>query len=321
MIFLFILLFLASSLLMFFSSSRLIDCLMLFAKILSWREFVASFFIMSLATSIPNLFVDLSAAFNKVPQLAFGDIVGGNILDLTLAVALTVLVGQTFLPAKSEMVQASAIFTVGIAILPMLLIFDGRLGRFDGLLLIAAFFAYAFWIFSKNSRFKKYYNRGRKKKIKIKKGELTTTIGWIGYYIFLLLIAAEGIIVSSQNFSKIFNVSLPAVGMLIVGVANCAPETYSSIISAKKKQTWSILGNLMGSVILCSTLVLGLVVLICPISNIDFSPFAIARVFLILASAFFLIIIRTDNRISREEGFFLLAIYLLFIVCEVALYK
>lgn len=319
MIFLFILLFIISSLVLFFSSSRLIDNLMMLSRFLSWREFVASFFVMSLATSLPNFFIDINAAISGVPELAFGDIVGGNILDLTLAIALTVILGKTFLPAKSEMVQTSAIFTVAIAILPLLMIFDGNLSTVDGLLLILSFLIYTGWIFSKNGRFKKYYNRGRKEKIVIKKKEAIVAGGWILLFSGLMFVASEGIIISAQKFSEIFKIGLPAVGILIVGVANCVPETYSSIICARKKQTWSILGNLMGSVLICSTLVLGLVAIIHPIQNIDFSPFFIARMFLALAALFFLIVIRTDEKITRNEGIILLVIYIMFIICEITL--
>jgi Ca2+/Na+ antiporter len=143
----------------------------------------------------------------------------------------------------------------------------------------------------------------------------------MGIYGILLFVASTGIIISAENFSKLLGIGLPVVGMIIVGIANCAPETYSCIVAAKKRQTWAILGNLMGSVIMCATLVLGLVAIIHPIANIDFSPFAVARVFLMLAAVFFLVIIKTDQRITRDEGFFLIGIYAMFLICEVALYR
>jgi len=73
----------------------------------------------------------------------------------------------------------------------------------------------------------------------------------------------------------------------------------------------------MGSVISCATLVLGIVVLISPIEIADFSPFAIARFFLIIAAIFFLFFVKTDRKITAKEAFFLLSLYLVFIVVEV----
>jgi cation:H+ antiporter len=89
--------------------------------------------------------------------------------------------------------------------------------------------------------------------------------------------------------------------------------------SAKAGQTWMILGNLMGSVIICATLVLGIVALIYPIHITDFSPFATARFFMVVSSLFFLIFLRTDRKITRKEGIFLLLLYVSFIITEILL--
>ncbi|GAI09015.1 unnamed protein product [marine sediment metagenome] len=135
--------------------------------------------------------------------------------------------------------------------------------------------------------------------------------------LILLLVASWGVVQSAQVFSDALSLSLPIVGILIVGLGNALPETYFAIISARRKQTWLILGNLMGSVIVCATLVLGIVVLISPIKNIDFSPFAIARIFLIISAVFFLIVVRTDQKITKKEGLLLIAIYILFLIAEI----
>jgi len=107
--------------------------------------------------------------------------------------------------------------------------------------------------------------------------------------------------------------------MLIVGVGNALPETYFAIASARKRQTWMILGNLMGSIISCATLVLGIVVLIRPIEIANFSPFAIARIFLIASAFFFLIVVRSGQRITKKEAVFLLLVYFLFLAAEIFL--
>ena len=78
-----------------------------------------------------------------------------------------------------------------------------------------------------------------------------------------------------------------------------------------------ILGNLMGAVIVPATLVLGIVALIHPIVITDFSAFAIARFFLIIAALFFLLFIRTGQKITKKEALFLLGIYLTFVLVEI----
>ena len=288
------------------------------AKFLGWREFVVAFFIMAFAGTLPNLFVGINSVWHKIPELSFGEIVGGNVVDLTLAVALAVLIGGASLPARSRMVQTSAIFTVGIAILPLLLMFDGKLGRGDGLILICGFFLYLLWLFSKEERFKKVYNSGKGKPIR-KFKNFFKDLGKVSLALILLLLAAEGIVKSARNFSEDLNIALPVIGILIVGLGNALPEVCFAVASARKKQTWMILGNLMGSIIVPATLVLGIVALLSPIKIADFSPFVIARVFLIISALFFFICVRTDQKITKKEALILLGVYLLFVVSEIFL--
>jgi len=110
---------------------------------------------------------------------------------------------------------------------------------------------------------------------------------------------------------------LSLIGILIIGLGNSLPEIYSSILAAKKGQTWMILGDLMGSVITPATLVLGVVALLRPIEMPDFSPFVVARFFLIISALFFFFFVRTDRKITVKEAVFLLLIYFIFVILEI----
>lgn len=298
-------------------SSSLVKSLIGMAKYLGIREFIVAFFVMSFAGSLPNLFVDVNAALRGLPNLAFGDIVGGNLVDLTLVMGLAILMGKKSVQAKSNMVQNSAFFTAVIAVMPLLLVLDGRLGRIDGVILIGAFLVYVAWLFSKSDRFKKEYNGSTKKKPIQGFSGFLKNVFKIVILIIVLLICSQVVIASAQYFSTKLGVSLSLVGILIVGLANCFPETYFSIISARKGEGYMVLGDLMGSVIVCATLVLGIVALVAPFTITDFSPFLIARIFLIIAIGFFLMVIRSGRQITKKEGLILLSIYIAFLLTEI----
>ncbi len=311
----YILIFLGSCGLLFLSGRWLVEALTRMARFLGWREFVVAFFIMALAGSMPNLFVGISSALHKIPQLSFGDIVGGNLIDLTIVVALAVLIAKG-LPAESRTVQATSIFTIGVAILPLFLILDGTLGRGDGILLILCFAFYIAWLFSKKERFSKVYNENEIPVVK-SFGIFIKDIGKVILGIVFLLLAAEGIVRAASFFAESLNLSIPLIGILIVSIGNALPEAYFAIASARKGQTWMILGDLMGAIIIPATLVLGIVALICPIKIPDFSPFAIGRFFLIISAMFFLFFVRTDRKITKKEALFLLGIYITFVLVEI----
>lgn len=154
----YLLIFLISSMLLTFSGKWLVDAISKIAKFLGWKEFVVAFFLMAFSVSISNFFVGIISALNKIPELSFGDVIGGNVIALTLLVGLGALISKTGLSAPSRTVQRSSIFTILIAILPIILVSDGVLSRSDGFLLILAFLGYIFWLFIKKERFAKIYD-------------------------------------------------------------------------------------------------------------------------------------------------------------------
>ena len=305
-------------LVLFWASSWIVESLIRIARYLGWREFVVAFFIMAFVGTAPNLFIGISSALHKIPELSFGDIVGGNLFDLTIILGLATLIAKE-LPAKSKMIQTSALFTLAVAVMPLILIWDGTLGRGDGFLLILAFAFYIFWIFGKKERFSKIYEQEDGISLVKEFRGFLLDLGKIALGIIILLLASEGIVRFATSFATDLNLPIALIGILIVSVGNALPEAYFAIASARRGKTWMILGDLMGSVIMSATLVLGIVALICPIRITDFSPFLVGRFFLILAVLFFYLFIRTGKKVTRKEAVVLLLIYFLFLVCELLL--
>lgn len=284
------------------------------ARYFGWREFVVAFIVMAFAATIPNIFVGISSVLHKIPELSFGEIIGGNVVDLTLAIGLATLIAGG-LPANSRLIRTSSIWTMIIAILPILLIFDGELSRGDGIILIFCFFIYIFWIFSKKERFTKVYEEIDYSPIK-KFREFLNDLVKVILGIILLLLAAEGIVRSAVFFSQALNVPIILVGILIVGLGNALPETYFAVAAAKRGETWMILGALMGAVVMPATFVLGMVALIQPIIIEHIPIIVLARFFLIISALFFFLFVRTDRRITKKEAIFLIAIYFVFVICQ-----
>lgn len=311
-----IFIFIFSVLFLFLSSSWLIESLTKIARFLGWREFVFALFIMAFAGSLPNLFVGISSIIQNVPQLSFGEILGGNIVDLTIAAGLAAIISKNGLTIKSRTVQGTAIFTLAIAILPLLLIYDRVLSRADGIILLSAFVVYFFWLFSKEERFTRVFDE--KEKIIGLKDILKSLAVLIGV-IILLVLAAEGVVRSSIFFSEILNLPLVLIGILVVGMSNALPETFFAVQAAKKGDDWMVVGGLMGAVISASALILGIIALLSPIEigRFDLPSLVAARFFLIIAAVFFLLFIRTGHKITRKEGIFLLAVYLLFVLVQI----
>ena len=305
---------LGSFLLLALAGKWLIDALARIGVCLKLKEFVLAFFVMGIGATIPNLIIGIMSALNKIPELSFGDVMGANIFDLSIIVGLAALISRGGLTSSSRTIQGSSVFVAIIALLPIFLIFDGKLSRIDGMMLLAGFAIYTLWLFSKKDRFTKVYENCPQifSLGEIVKASFTIVIGLI-----LLFIGGLGVVHSATFLYETFDLPLGLIGIFVVAIGTCMPETFFSLRAARQGHDWMILGNLMGNVVATSTFVLGIVSLIEPIKIVDFSPFAIARIFLIIAVMFFFFIVKSGQKITRKEGLILIGIYVLFLIVEI----
>jgi cation:H+ antiporter len=310
-----ILLVVISALVLFRSANWLVQGISKVALHLQWSEFVIAFFVMAVGGSLPNLFIGFSAIAHGIPELSFGDIIGNSVVDLTLVAAIAVLVGSDLL-AEGKLMQTSALLTISIALLPLLLILDGVLGRGDGIALMLVFIGYSLWMFSKRKYYQETFGENYTEPIKRFRNFLVG-IGQIMVGGILLFASAEGIVRSANFFAQVFSLPITLIGILVLGLGSALPELYFAVAAARRKKSWIILGELTGSVIILTTFVLGLIAFLQPIVVPDFSAFAIARFFMIVSALFFLIFVRTGRKITKKEAVVLILLYLAFVVTEI----
>ncbi|TSC73504.1 MAG: inner membrane protein [Parcubacteria group bacterium Gr01-1014_70] len=316
MVVLYVSIFLLSSIMLAVAGDWLVRSLSRIARFFGWNDFIAAFFIMSVAVSVPELFIGITAALEGIPELSFGNIIGANIIHFTLAIALaTIVLGK--LTFESSNVRLSVDFTILFALLPFLLMIDGMLSQRDGIILMSAFLIYVIWVFSKREHFSKQYQptlyNGHVALLPFE--AFRQFIKDFGTFLFgagVLLLAAKGIVEAASFFALTFHIPLVVVGVFIVGLGTALPETYFAVASARRGNQWMVVGNLLGSTVLTASLVLGLVAFLHPIVINDFSPYVIARAFLILSGSALLVFSRTGNTLTTREAFILLTFFVVF---------
>ncbi len=301
--------FVISCLLIIFASRMIIDALYRLTCRLRWKEFIVAFFAASIGAVIPELFIGVRAALKGVPELAFGSIVGQNIILFTLSVAICTFLLKEIV-VESRTVRAGAAFALIAVTLPFILLWNGTLGRIDGVILILTCLVYVFWLFSKEDHFLKKYDRPLKETSLLKDG-ITVFLGFL-----FVVLSAEGIIYAAQNISVYLGIPVAVFGLFAIGLGVALPETFFSVALAAKGHSWMILGGILGAVAISSTLVLGTVALIHPIEIDNFEFLRVARFFLISGGFFLFLFIRTSNKITKKEAWFLLGVYLLFLLFE-----
>jgi len=185
MLWLYILIFIISCFLLVKSGTWLVTSLSRIAQTLKWNEFLVSFCLLALASSLPELFVGLSAAFHKLPQLSFGNIIGANILNLTLGIGITALLLKGGLKIESKIARKSCFYAAFFVSLPLLLILDGTLSRVDGIILLLALGLYFRRILSEKEKFTKIFYKNPEEKVGQFKYFLKDLIAFFGSLAFL----------------------------------------------------------------------------------------------------------------------------------------
>ncbi|MBI2662921.1 sodium:calcium antiporter [Candidatus Woesearchaeota archaeon] len=298
----------ASALVLAKSGTSLVSSISKLARFLRVSEYTVSFVIMAFATSIPELFIGILSAINKTPELSLGNVIGANIANVTLVIGIVSLLGRN-IKIKDKIIFRDSFYMLIIAVIPILLMIDHTLSRFDGLLLLIMFFIYVY-VLMKN----KIPMEEDEKDIKYT--EIFKNVGIFLLSILLLLGSAQFLVKSAQSISVDLNVPVLLVGLFIVSIGTTLPELVFDTRAVLMKHKEQALGNTIGSVIVNSTAVLGTAALITPITS-QFTLFFISASFMIFSLFLFMTFIRSNNGLTWREGIVLLMVYLLFVIVEV----
>lgn len=288
-----------------------IRSLVVIARFLKISEFAASFIVMATATSIPELFVGISSSLSGMPAIALGTVIGSNILDLTLVIGTTLLIGRNMRIKRKE-VKVDAMWMIGIAILPLLLLYiGGEISRLDGFILICVFLLYERWVFINSRRFNKPVENG------IQKWDILVSSGIIILAIVGLYLSSHWAVDTGLQISADFAIPPILVGVIMLSFGTSLPELAFETASALKGHGDMALGDVIGSVITNSSLVLGVVALIFPITA-NMLYFAISGLFMIAVAIIFAAFIESEH-LTWKVGAGLILLYIFFLIVTMQL--
>lgn len=313
-----VLFFLLSCFLLVKAGEFSVKALIRISQFLKWTEFFVSFILMAFATSIPEFFVGIVSAIRKAPEVSFGNIIGANVINLTLIIGISAIVANG-LKLERAVARRDSLYTAFIAVLPIIALLDGIISRADGLILIIVTIFYFYQVFSQKEIFRRIFKDTFKKRTAKLWRRFFIDIFIFVFSVIFLFLSAEGIVRSATYFSKIVNISLLFFGIIFVSLGTALPELVFGIKSVMTGNKEMVLGNVMGSVVVNSSLILGTVAIICPIKITKISLYFVGAFFTIVSAIFFYFFSRHEEHISKKEGKFLIIIYFIFILFELIL--
>ena len=286
-----------------FGAYWVVDAAAGIGKRLGISELIIGLTVVAMGTSAPEFAVTVLAAFGGHGDISVGNIVGSNIFNLGFILGGGALVRA--IPTTPTLLRRDGTVLAIAAILLVVLIgWDLRLGRYDGVLLLVLLGAYLGYLFKQRRAGVDDGNAPAEPDVP-RTASLSRDVAVLVASLICIVAASQLLVESSTVMAREFGVSEWVIGVTIVAAGTSAPELTTSLVGILRGRHALSAGTLIGSDIFNMLGVLGLAALFHPV-EID----AMARISLVgLVGMVFMLLffMRTGWRVSRSEGFILIA--------------
>ncbi|GMV44882.1 MAG: sodium:calcium antiporter [Pseudomonadota bacterium] len=204
--------------------------------------------VVAFGTSSPELAVSVQAGLAGQSDIAAGNIVGSNIFNVLFILGLAALILP--LAVSQQLVRLDVPVMIGVSVLFWIMALDGRIGRFDGLLLVAGIVAYTLFAIRQGRReapaieaqYAQEFGRANGWL-----GRLPVQLAMIAAGLALLVLGATWLVDSAVAIARVLGVSEVVIGLTIVAAGTSLPEVATSIMAALRGERDIAVGNVVGS--------------------------------------------------------------------------
>jgi cation:H+ antiporter len=295
-------------LLLFISGKYLVESSVVIARMFRIPTMIIGLTVVSFGTSAPELLVSLQAALKGLPEIAMGNVVGSNISNILLVLAITAVIFPIPVPEKS--VRQDWPVMMGVSLLLFAFSLNGRLSRLEGLILVALLISYIGFA---------VIQARRNPEVRVKEPGHKSMRGWVAVILFLVSCAglaygADLLVGNAARIAEKMGVSQRVISITMVAVGTSIPELATSVIAALKKETDIAIGNIIGSNIMNILAVLGFTGIIGAI-RVDkaIARFDIPWMLAVSVLLLLMMLPAARSKITRWEGILMILIYLLYI--------
>lgn len=277
------------------------------------------FSLLAFSTSLPELSVAFIAAFSGEPAVSVGNVLGSNIVNISLIVGLAVLILSTRRPRRANVIPSFAkeelsALNMGLlisSIVPLIMLYIIDASWLVGLILIMIFVFYTYQL----------------SKIRIPPEEKATISGdekkRLQYYVSLTFLGVVGVVLSAyflveSAVALAVAVGIPGslVGATVIAFGTSLPELTLDLRAFLKGHPALAFGDIIGSSFINITLILGITLFVpmllgSPVS-MDMRVFQNLVIFSLITNLFFWYFL-SIGRLSWKEGAIFLFIYILFL--------
>ena len=289
-------------------SDRTIRYASMLSELYGLSQMATGFILLSIATSLPELSFSVLASIRGEGGLAFGNVMGSNIANLTIILGLTIIISRMSIEIKQENQKELVQFLFIASIIPLFIIQIGSLSPVLGIILLILFIYFCI-------------NISKKKVPEIKSLKPVKSTQKIAIYtkfritIVLIIVISIFTVESSINIANFLELPPSILGATIVGLGTSLPELVTSIQALRKNMGEMALGNILGCCIINITLILGLSSIF-NFYTVNVTAASGLMFFTLLSTTFVLYAISSKKIIDKKVAYILLLIYIFFVLQE-----
>ncbi|MBP1131870.1 cation:H+ antiporter [Serratia sp. PL17] len=259
--------------LLVYGADRLVYGAAVISRSLGVPPLIIGMTIVGIGTSLPELFVSTTAALNGQIDMAVGNVLGSNITNILLILGVAALIHP--LAARSEVLRRELPLMLAVTVLCGFVLMDGTLSRLDGVVLLAAAAVFIL-LMLKIARLAQ--REGNDSLTVEQMAELpqdssnTVAVLWLVLAFIILPLSSRMVVDNATVIAHYFGMSELVVGLTIIAIGTSLPELATSIAGALKGEDDMAIGNIIGSNIFNTVIVLGVPALLSP-GNVDAAAF------------------------------------------------
>jgi len=294
------------------------------AEVLNVPKMIVGIVLVGLATTAPEFFVSVIAAYLGHPEIALGNAVGSVICDDGIAMALAALIAPAAILINCRILKAVGIFLLSVDFLAFFLAKNGQIGRVEGLVFLLILVVY--FIFMIRSQRSNVFRTGQDNErldknlpLTLKKSQLKKPLLFFLAGIAGVIITSRVIVWSAVNVARFFRISEIIIGLTVVAIGTSLPEISTCITAALKREGEIAVGNIIGADILNILWIIGVASVVNPI-KVEVEVVNFTFPYMILVVATMLIAMRIGCRLGKIKGLILVALYLIYIFLTISLF-
>ena len=276
-------------------------------------EIIIGLTIVSIGTSMPELFVSITSAIDGYADMAVGNVIGSNICNLLLILGLSTVIQSIKFKKETRLIEIPLTLAVTIILFIMCNI-GGDITRVEGIILtilFVLFIAYTIYMGRKGEEFNPEPECLAMKEVKqtsIIKSILSIILG-----IVALKLGGDFVVEHSGVIAQNLGISEKVISLTIIAIGTSLPELVTSVTAAIKGDSDIAIGNILGSNIFNILLILGASAVIAPITyNFSYNN----QIWVLIIGTVLLALfpfIGKKNEMTRTNGVSYLILYAIYL--------